>query len=157
MPGRSDTLIPTRPPRPLCLACPPGRTWDHLLPQGYTSLGSVNDTRRNEHLRRADGTYAPAWELADGAWERDGRRARGQGSPTDGGGGGNGVSGDGLVGGGRGDVRWRAWLSRLPAAASHSPGWPAVMAAGCLGIALGHAGLLQGFCRVVLWGEVACP
>ena len=34
-----------------------------LYNQGYTSLGSVKDTVRNNALLRPDGTYAPAHQL----------------------------------------------------------------------------------------------
>jgi FAD synthetase len=34
-----------------------------LYDHGYTSLGSVTDTKPNSALRRPDGTYAPAHEL----------------------------------------------------------------------------------------------
>ena len=59
--------------------------WDflrsHSLPfcslysDGYTSLGKVSRTVRNPALKRADGTFAPAWELADPSLERAGRVA----------------------------------------------------------------------------------
>jgi 3'-phosphoadenosine 5'-phosphosulfate sulfotransferase (PAPS reductase)/FAD synthetase len=37
-----------------------------LYEEGYTSLGGVHNTAKNEALRRTDGTYAPAHELSDG-------------------------------------------------------------------------------------------
>lgn len=40
---------------------------------GYTSLGKRSDTQPNPALLRADGSYAAAWELADGSLERAGR------------------------------------------------------------------------------------
>lgn len=52
-----------------------------LYDQGYTSLGSTRTTARNPALRRADGTYAPAHELADGALERAGRFKKGEAPP----------------------------------------------------------------------------
>lgn len=44
-----------------------------LYDAGFTSLGSQSSTCRNPALRRADGTYAPAFELNDAAQERAGR------------------------------------------------------------------------------------
>ena len=44
-----------------------------LYDRGFTSLGSVPSTRPNSALRRPDGGYAPARELADGRAERAGR------------------------------------------------------------------------------------
>ena len=44
-----------------------------LYADGYTSLGKMSLTRRNPALLRPDGNYGPAWELVDGALERDGR------------------------------------------------------------------------------------
>lgn len=44
-----------------------------LYEQGYTSLGKASNTRPNPALRRADGSYRPAWELVDGNLERAGR------------------------------------------------------------------------------------
>lgn len=45
-----------------------------LYTQGYTSLGQTEQTSSvNEHLRRPDGSWAPAWELEDVATERRGR------------------------------------------------------------------------------------
>ena len=54
-----------------------GAGWDtcSLYADGYTSLGRREATQRNPHLRREDGSYAPAWELEDGAQERAGRIA----------------------------------------------------------------------------------
>ena len=42
----------------------------------YTSLGKMSLTLRNPALLRSDGSYSPAWELVDGARERDGRVPR---------------------------------------------------------------------------------
>ena len=46
-----------------------------LYDEGYSSLGSVGDSLQNPLLRRTNGTdgYLPAWQLADGAYERMGR------------------------------------------------------------------------------------
>jgi len=44
-----------------------------LYDQGYTSLGGIRDTLRNESLRRPDGSWEPAWKLANGELERHGR------------------------------------------------------------------------------------
>ena len=44
-----------------------------LYDVGYTSLGKVSGTQRNPELLRADGSYAPAWQLTDGSLERAGR------------------------------------------------------------------------------------
>ena len=35
----------------------------HLYLEGYTSLGTTRDTAPNSALRRADGSYAPAYTL----------------------------------------------------------------------------------------------
>ena len=57
-----------------------GLTLDYpsLYDQGYTSLGSKDDTERNEALKYqdADGRekYRPAYELRDGSLERRGRK-----------------------------------------------------------------------------------
>jgi len=40
---------------------------------GYTSLGSVFNTVPNPHLRRPDGSFAPAYELVEDRFERAGR------------------------------------------------------------------------------------
>lgn len=51
----------------------------HHIPQcrlyedGYTSLGNTSNTSRNPLLRKEDGTYRPAWELASPTGERQGR------------------------------------------------------------------------------------
>ena len=50
-----------------------GVPYSQLYDDGYTSLGSVNNTERNALLRREDGSYAPAHMLTDGAFERAGR------------------------------------------------------------------------------------
>ena len=57
--------------------------WDFLLQNnlpycklyadGYTSLGSTNNTQRNPHLRNADGTYRHARFLENDEYERAGR------------------------------------------------------------------------------------
>ena len=47
--------------------------YSKLYDEGYTSLGKTTDTARNPALRRPDGTFAPAYELADGSLERSGR------------------------------------------------------------------------------------
>ena len=52
-----------------------------LYDRGYTSLGSPATTLPNAALRRADGTFAPAHELADGRLERQGRRPPGAPAP----------------------------------------------------------------------------
>ncbi|KAG2393695.1 hypothetical protein C9374_007226 [Naegleria lovaniensis] len=44
-----------------------------LYDMGYTSLGSVNDTVRNEALRQPDDSFLPAYFLMDGTLERFGR------------------------------------------------------------------------------------
>lgn len=46
-----------------------------LYDQGYTSVGTVENTVKNPALLRPDGSYAPAHELADGSLERSGRGA----------------------------------------------------------------------------------
>lgn len=48
-----------------------------LYDRGYTSVGGVLDTAPNPSLRRNDGTYAPAKDLADDGLERAGRGKRG--------------------------------------------------------------------------------
>eukprot|EP00055_Hartaetosiga_balthica_P008022 m.28688 g.28688 ORF g.28688 m.28688 type:complete len:262 (-) comp6077_c0_seq4:244-1029(-) len=45
-----------------------------LYDQGYTSLGSKVDTVPNPKLREEGGHYLPAWLLANGKWERLGRK-----------------------------------------------------------------------------------
>jgi len=45
----------------------------HLYDQGYTSLGSTQNTQQNPALLRSDGTYRPAYELQDASLERAGR------------------------------------------------------------------------------------
>jgi FAD synthetase len=44
-----------------------------LYDDGYTSLGSTQNTERNPALLLANGAYAPAWQLEDGSLERAGR------------------------------------------------------------------------------------
>lgn len=44
-----------------------------LYDRGYTSVGSVSNTRPNEALEREDGTFAPAHMLPDARLERAGR------------------------------------------------------------------------------------
>ncbi|GIL61337.1 hypothetical protein Vafri_15809 [Volvox africanus] len=44
-----------------------------LYDHGYTSLGGTGNTLPNSALRRSDGTYEPAYKLADGRLERVGR------------------------------------------------------------------------------------
>ncbi|GIL79130.1 hypothetical protein Vretifemale_8518 [Volvox reticuliferus] len=44
-----------------------------LYDHGYTSLGAIDNTLPNSALRRADGSYEPAYKLADGRLERVGR------------------------------------------------------------------------------------
>ncbi|KAG2443340.1 hypothetical protein HYH02_009404 [Chlamydomonas schloesseri] len=44
-----------------------------LYDHGYTSLGGVGNTLPNNSLRRPDGSYEPAYHLADGRLERVGR------------------------------------------------------------------------------------
>jgi len=46
-----------------------------LYDEGYTSIGAVTDTLPNVSLKRADGSYAPAYDLVDGTQERNGRAA----------------------------------------------------------------------------------
>mmetsp|Transcript_38776 Transcript_38776/g.76846 ORF Transcript_38776/g.76846 Transcript_38776/m.76846 type:complete len:306 (-) Transcript_38776:49-966(-) len=50
-----------------------------LYDEGYTSLGSVNTTVQNPALKRADGSFSPAWELQDESRERDSRKSPGGG------------------------------------------------------------------------------
>lgn len=45
-----------------------------LYDKGYTSIGSVDDTVENPHLRNPDGSYAPAYTLKDWSLERSGRQ-----------------------------------------------------------------------------------
>ena len=44
-----------------------------LYDEGYTSLGSQENTRPNPLLLQTDGTYLPAFYLRDESKERDGR------------------------------------------------------------------------------------
>jgi 3'-phosphoadenosine 5'-phosphosulfate sulfotransferase (PAPS reductase)/FAD synthetase len=46
-----------------------------LYDEGYTSIGAVTDTLPNVSLKRADGSYSPAYDLVDGTQERNGRGA----------------------------------------------------------------------------------
>lgn len=60
-----------------------GLPYCSLYDQGYTSLGKVNNTRRNPSLASGgDGSYAPAYMLADWKMERSGRETSGEGMPT---------------------------------------------------------------------------
>lgn len=47
-----------------------------MYERGYTSIGLVHDTEPNTKLKNEDGTYRPAWDLADDAEERAGRSAK---------------------------------------------------------------------------------
>ena len=41
-------------------------SWDRycsLYDKGYSSVGLMKNTERNQNLVRPDGTYRPAWEL----------------------------------------------------------------------------------------------
>ena len=51
-----------------------------LYDRGYTSVGSVANTRPNEALLREDGTFAPAHALPDARLERAGRGGVGAGA-----------------------------------------------------------------------------
>lgn len=53
-----------------------GLPYCELYDRGYTSLGNVHDTSPNPALLQADGAYAPAYTLADGTLERQGRAAK---------------------------------------------------------------------------------
>lgn len=44
-----------------------------MYDRGYTSIGQQANTLPNPTLRREDGSYAPAYELADDSFEREGR------------------------------------------------------------------------------------
>lgn len=46
-----------------------------LYDEGYTSIGSVEDTRPNPALRNEDATFAPPWKLGDASLERAGRES----------------------------------------------------------------------------------
>uniref|UniRef100_A0A7S1QS86 FAD synthase n=1 Tax=Alexandrium catenella TaxID=2925 RepID=A0A7S1QS86_ALECA len=52
-----------------------GLPYCKLYDEGYTSLGSINNTLPNPALLRHDGSYAPAHELRDESLERAGRMA----------------------------------------------------------------------------------
>lgn len=54
-----------------------------LYDKGYTSLGSVETTQRNEALAMKDGTYAPAHTLNDARLERAGRNVLDNSSLSD--------------------------------------------------------------------------
>jgi hypothetical protein len=69
-----------------------GLPYCSLYDDGYTSLGSPGTTAPNAALRRADGSFAPAYALADGRLERQGRRGWSSGG---GGGGGRQTQGEG--------------------------------------------------------------
>ena len=78
------------------------RPYCKLYDDGYTSLGSTKDTIPNPNLRRADGTFQPAYALTDGESERGGRISKKKkkngdgeirGSGEGGGGGGGNVGG----------------------------------------------------------------
>lgn len=56
-------------PRPPPRLPPPSS----LYRSGYTSLGPTHATMPNHALRQKDGSYLPAWQLADGRMERAGR------------------------------------------------------------------------------------
>ncbi|DBA82678.1 hypothetical protein WJX77_002340 [Trebouxia sp. C0004] len=47
-----------------------------LYDAGYTSIGSVNNTVPNSLLRKEDGSFAPAYMLADSRMERAGRTSK---------------------------------------------------------------------------------
>jgi FAD synthetase len=61
-----------------------GLSYCSLYDRGYTSLGSPATTAPNAALQRADGSFAPAHELADGRLERQGRRVRSAASSSKG-------------------------------------------------------------------------
>lgn len=44
-----------------------------LYDDGYTSIGNTNNTVKNPALRKDDGSYLPAYQLADGSLERNSR------------------------------------------------------------------------------------
>ncbi|KAL6762532.1 MoaB/Mog domain-containing protein [Haematococcus lacustris] len=50
-----------------------GAPYCTLYDAGYTSLGARTNTCPNSALAQSDGTYLPAWQLSDGALEREGR------------------------------------------------------------------------------------
>jgi len=52
-----------------------------MYDDGYTSIGSVNDTARNPELLRPDGSHAPAYKLVDASTERAGRLSKKAGAP----------------------------------------------------------------------------
>lgn len=60
-----------------------GLPYCSLYDDGYTSLGSTADTLPNPGLQHPDDpwTFLPAWELADGTSERDGRVKRSKKPP----------------------------------------------------------------------------
>jgi FAD synthetase len=55
----------------------------NLYDKGYTSLGGMDNTFPNPALITPLGTYEPAYKLADGSLERDGRRKRALSKPAD--------------------------------------------------------------------------
>mmetsp|Transcript_13292 Transcript_13292/g.22444 ORF Transcript_13292/g.22444 Transcript_13292/m.22444 type:complete len:336 (+) Transcript_13292:139-1146(+) len=87
--AEQDAFCPSSPGWPLFMRVNPIIDWTYnevweflrvtksrycsLYAEGYTSLGGVHNTAKNEALRRTDGTYAPAHELSDGNQERNGR------------------------------------------------------------------------------------
>ena len=56
-----------------------GVPYSQLYDEGYTSLGSVENTERNPCLRQEDGSYRPAYFLEHGSMERFGRTGGGAG------------------------------------------------------------------------------
>lgn len=89
--SESAHFTPSTPGWPQCMRVSPILRWPYhvvwaflrvygvaypaLYDAGFTSLGTRLATCRNPALRRADGSYAPAHELADEALERLSRRA----------------------------------------------------------------------------------
>jgi FAD synthetase len=49
------------------------RTYCSLYDAGYTSIGRIDNTTRNQALLCEDGSFRPAYALQDGSQERDGR------------------------------------------------------------------------------------
>jgi len=54
-----------------------------MYDRGYTSIGQQANTLPNPALRREDGSYEPAYELADDSLERAGRMRAGKASPRE--------------------------------------------------------------------------